>query len=155
MAREHPVLDQPVPVIAPGHTFASITDKVTGVVLTRQTPFWWYGAFLVTAGIAGMLGVSLAYLVFKGVGIWGNNQPVGWAFDITNFVWWIGIGHAGTLISAILLLFRQTWRTSAPDRSKRTISTPPSATRVSTSRCGRLSFMIGRDLPALPGGKEA
>ena len=60
-----------------------------------------------------LLLVSLAtYLVMKGIGIWGNNVPVGWAFDITNFVWWIGIGHAGTLISAILLLLRQTWRTS-------------------------------------------
>ena len=59
-----------------------------------------------------MLLVSLTYLVVKGIGIWGNNVPVGWAFDIINFVWWIGIGHAGTLISAILLLFRQQWRTS-------------------------------------------
>jgi molybdopterin-containing oxidoreductase family membrane subunit len=56
--------------------------------------------------------VSLSYLVLKGIGIWGNNQPVGWAVGITNFVWWIGIGHAGTLISAILLLLKQTWRTS-------------------------------------------
>ena len=56
--------------------------------------------------------MSLTYLVVKGIGIWGNNIPVGWAFDITNFVWWIGIGHAGTLISAILLLLKQTWRTS-------------------------------------------
>ena len=56
--------------------------------------------------------MSLAYLVVKGIGIWGNNVPVGWAFEITNFVWWIGIGHAGTLISAILLLLKQTWRTS-------------------------------------------
>ena len=54
----------------------------------------------------------LAYLVFTGIGVWGNNQPVGWAWDITNFVFWIGIGHAGTLISAILFLFRQKWRTS-------------------------------------------
>jgi molybdopterin-containing oxidoreductase family membrane subunit len=59
-----------------------------------------------------LLFVSLTNLVVKGVGIWGNNIPVGWAFDITNFVWWIGIGHAGTLISAILLLLRQQWRTS-------------------------------------------
>ena len=59
-----------------------------------------------------LLLVSLTYLVVKGIGIWGNNIPVGWAFDITNFVWWIGIGHAGTLISAILLLLKQTWRTS-------------------------------------------
>src|SRR5690606_20361615 len=61
---------------------------------------------------AVMLLASLSHLVMEGIGIWGNNQPIGWAWDITNFVWWIGIGHAGTLISAILLLFRQTWRTS-------------------------------------------
>ena len=59
-----------------------------------------------------MLGVSVSYLFWEGIGVWGNNSPVGWAWDITNFVWWIGIGHAGTLISAILFLFRQNWRTS-------------------------------------------
>src|SRR5690242_15448251 len=59
-----------------------------------------------------LLLVALTWLVLKGIGVWGNNQPVGWAFEITNFVWWIGIGHAGTLISAILLLLRQQWRTS-------------------------------------------
>ena len=59
-----------------------------------------------------MLHMALGYLVLKGIGIWGNNVPVGWAFDIINFVWWIGIGHAGTLISAILLLFKQQWRMS-------------------------------------------
>jgi molybdopterin-containing oxidoreductase family membrane subunit len=99
-------------VIAPGHTFGSVTDKIASIVLSRSAPLWWYGAFLVAGGITAMLGVALTYLVFEGIGIWGNNQPVGWAFDITNFVWWIGIGHAGTLISAILLLFRQAWRTS-------------------------------------------
>ncbi len=102
----------PVPVLAAGHTFASITDAVTSVVLTRGTPLWWYGAWLVTGSLALVLLGSLSYLVVEGIGIWGNNQPIGWAWDITNFVWWIGIGHAGTLISAILLLFRQTWRTS-------------------------------------------
>ena len=56
--------------------------------------------------------MAIGNLLLKGIGIWGNNIPVGWAFDIINFVWWIGIGHAGTLISAILLLFRQQWRTS-------------------------------------------
>jgi molybdopterin-containing oxidoreductase family membrane subunit len=101
-----------VPVIAPGHTFVSITDKITSIVLARRTPLWWYAAFLAFSSLAGVLFASLGYLVFSGIGIWGNNQPIGWAFDITNFVWWIGIGHAGTLISAILLLFRQTWRTS-------------------------------------------
>jgi molybdopterin-containing oxidoreductase family membrane subunit len=100
------------PVIAPGHTFASITDKITSIVLAKKTPLGWYLGFLFVAQFAALLLVSLTYLVFKGVGIWGNNQPIGWAFDITNFVWWIGIGHAGTLISAILLLFKQSWRTS-------------------------------------------
>jgi len=104
--------DDLVPVIAPGHTFASITDKVTSVVLTRHTPLGWYAGMVLALTLAGVLAGSLAYLVTEGIGIWGNNQPVGWAFDITNFVWWIGIGHAGTLISAILLLFKQTWRTS-------------------------------------------
>jgi molybdopterin-containing oxidoreductase family membrane subunit len=99
-------------VIAPGHTFGSITDKITAIVLTHRTPLWWYGTFAVVSFFAALLFVSLAYLVVEGIGIWGNNQPVAWAFDITNFVWWIGIGHAGTLISAILLLLKQTWRTS-------------------------------------------
>ena len=100
------------PVIAPGYTFGSVTDKISSIVLTRRTPVGWYLGFLTAAGLATLLLVSLTYLVVKGIGIWGNNVPVGWAFDITNFVWWIGIGHAGTLISAILLLLKQTWRTS-------------------------------------------
>jgi Ni/Fe-hydrogenase subunit HybB-like protein len=99
-------------VIAPGHTFGSITDKITSIVLTHRTPLWWYAGFAVVSSGSAMLLISLSYLVVEGIGIWGNNQPVGWAFDITNFVWWIGIGHAGTLISAILLLLKQTWRTS-------------------------------------------
>src|SRR5690349_20244138 len=72
----------------------------------------WYAGFGAMFVLVIVLLVSLSYLVFKGIGIWGNNQPVGWAIGITNFVWWIGIGHAGTLISAILLLLRQEWRTS-------------------------------------------
>ncbi len=101
-----------VPIVAPGHTAASVGDAITSIVLTRRTPLGWYLVFGVAATLAAVLLLSLWTLVVEGVGIWGNNQPVGWAFDITNFVWWIGIGHAGTLISAILLLFRQTWRTS-------------------------------------------
>ncbi len=99
-------------VITPGHTFGSITDKISSIVLTQKTPIGWYLGLLTAAAMAGLLLVSLLYLVVSGIGIWGNNIPVGWAFDITNFVWWIGIGHAGTLISAILLLLKQTWRTS-------------------------------------------
>ncbi len=100
------------PVIAPGYTFGSVTDKISSIVLTRGASHGWWLGFLVAFLLANMLFVSLGYLVLKGIGIWGNNQPVAWAFDITNFVWWIGIGHAGTLISAILLLLKQTWRTS-------------------------------------------
>jgi Ni/Fe-hydrogenase subunit HybB-like protein len=100
------------PVIAPGYTFGSVTDKISAIVLTRGASYGWWFGFLVAFMLANMLFVSLGYLVLKGIGIWGNNHPVAWAFDITNFVWWIGIGHAGTLISAILLLLKQTWRTS-------------------------------------------
>jgi len=100
------------PVIAPGHTFSTVTDKISAIVLTRKTPVGWYVGFGVAFLLAGLLFISLANLVVQGIGIWGNNVPVGWAFDITNLVWWIGIGHAGTLISAILLLLKQTWRTS-------------------------------------------
>jgi molybdopterin-containing oxidoreductase family membrane subunit len=100
------------PVIAPGHTFSSVTDKISSIVLTRRTPIGWWVGFLFAFALANVLMISVAYLLVKGTGIWGINIPVGWGFAIVNFVWWIGIGHAGTLISAILLLLKQTWRTS-------------------------------------------
>jgi Ni/Fe-hydrogenase subunit HybB-like protein len=100
------------PVIAPGHTFGTVTDKISSIVLSRGTPLGWWFGFLFAFLLTNVLLVSIAYLVFKGTGIWGINIPVGWGFAIVNFVWWIGIGHAGTLISAILLLLKQTWRTS-------------------------------------------
>jgi molybdopterin-containing oxidoreductase family membrane subunit len=102
----------PAPVIGPGHTYRTITEKLTSIVLTYNTPLSWFiVTFLGFTLLMGLM-VALTYLFAKGIGIWGNNVPVGWAFDIINFVWWIGIGHAGTLISAILLLFKQDWRTS-------------------------------------------
>ena len=100
------------PVIEPGHTFASVTDKISALTLKRKTPLGWYIGFAISFMLLQMLLFTITYLVMTGIGIWGNNIPVGWAFDIINFVWWIGIGHAGTLISAILLLLRQEWRTS-------------------------------------------
>src|SRR5579871_1890108 len=100
------------PVIAPGHTLGSVTDKISSIVLTRKTPIGWWFGFLIAFALANVLMISITYLLVKGVGIWGVNIPVGWGFAIVNFVWWIGIGHAGTLISAILLLLKQTWRTS-------------------------------------------
>jgi len=98
--------------MGPGLSYRTITDKLAAVVLTRQTPLSWFFIFAVGFALLQGLLISVTYLLARGVGIWGNNQPVGWAFPIINFVWWIGIGHAGTLISAILLLFKQDWRTS-------------------------------------------
>src|SRR5438874_1686798 len=103
---------QSAPVIEPGYTFGTVTDKISSIVLTRPTSNGWFVgfglAFLVTMGLLYAIG----YLFVRGIGIWGVNIPIGWGFAIVNFVWWIGIGHAGTLISAILLLLRQSWRNS-------------------------------------------
>jgi molybdopterin-containing oxidoreductase family membrane subunit len=97
-------------VVAPGQTFRSITEKIVRIVLTPHTPMGWFALFTVAGGGAVMLLTAVTWLFLKGVGIWAITQPVAWGFAIINFVWWIGIGHAGTLISAILLLFKQTWR---------------------------------------------
>ncbi|MDQ3818667.1 MAG: hydrogenase, partial [Acidobacteriota bacterium] len=101
-----------VPLIEPGHTFASVTDKISSLVLKRRTPLGWFIGFAISFMLFQLFMLTVTNLVFTGVGIFGTNQPVGWAMPIINFVWWIGIGHAGTLISAILLLLRQEWRTS-------------------------------------------
>ena len=99
------------PIVAPGHSPGSVTDQITAVVL-NETPRWWWVAFGFSFLLVLVLLQALTKLLFEGTGIWGLNIPVGWGFAIINFVWWIGIGHAGTLISAILLLVRQEWRTS-------------------------------------------
>jgi molybdopterin-containing oxidoreductase family membrane subunit len=95
-----------------GHSFRSITDKISAIVLRRPTGMGWQAAFGVSSLLLLIFTVVVVYLLAVGVGIWGINIPVAWAFAITSFVWWIGIGHAGTLISAILLLLHQKWRTS-------------------------------------------
>ncbi len=100
------------PVILPGHTYATITDKLSAIVLSRRTPLGWYMGFMAGMSLVGILTLAICYLIYRGVGIWGINVPVAWGFAIVNFVWWIGIGHAGTFISAILLLLKQTWRSS-------------------------------------------
>jgi molybdopterin-containing oxidoreductase family membrane subunit len=99
-------------LIGPGHTFRSVTEKIAGIVLTRATPKSWFAGFTLGFLLLLVFLYAVGYLFVRGVGIWGINVPVGWGFAIVNLVWWIGIGHAGTLISAILLLFRQEWRTS-------------------------------------------
>jgi Ni/Fe-hydrogenase subunit HybB-like protein len=117
MSPEEPKLESDMaaataPVIEPGHTYASVTDKISAIVLTRPTPRLWYLGFGLSFIFVLVLLYGSAYLLTVGVGIWGINIPVAWGFAIVNFVWWIGIGHAGTLISAILLLLRQKWRQS-------------------------------------------
>lgn len=98
--------------LTPGQSMGSVGDSISDVILTKKPPKAWYIGLGIALLLVGLLNLSITYLLFKGVGIWGVNVPVGWGFAIINFVWWIGIGHAGTLISAILFLFRQDWRTS-------------------------------------------
>src|SRR5260370_32341523 len=98
------------PVLEPGYTFTSVTDKISSIVLTRPTSLGWVVGFTFTFGLVMILTVSLAWLIIKGVGIWGINVPIGWGFAIVNFVLLICIGHAGTLISAILVfLIQELW----------------------------------------------
>jgi molybdopterin-containing oxidoreductase family membrane subunit len=108
----HEPAPEPSPFLRPGHTFTTVTDKISSIVLTRKASRGWLFGFAVSFLLLQGLLFTIALLFYYGVGIWGINVPVGWGFDIVNFVWWIGIGHAGTLISAILLLLRQKWRTS-------------------------------------------
>jgi molybdopterin-containing oxidoreductase family membrane subunit len=103
--------DEP-PVLGPGQTFGSMTDTIADAVLTRPIGLGWLAGLAIGMGLVAILMAAVTYLFLIGVGIWGINIPVGWGFAIINFVWWIGIGHAGTLISAILLLLKQTWRNS-------------------------------------------
>jgi len=100
------------PIVEPGHSYASVTDRISAIVLGKRTPRGWWVGLAIAFSLFLLLQVAVAYLMVRGVGIWGINIPVGWGFAIVNFVWWVGIGHAGTLISAILLLLRQKWRTS-------------------------------------------
>jgi hypothetical protein len=100
------------PVLAAGHSYASVTDKISSIVLVQGTKRGWWLGFALAFALFMVFNMAVAYLLYRGVGIWGINIPVAWGFAIVNFVWWIGIGHAGTLISAFLLLMRQTWRQS-------------------------------------------
>ena len=102
----------PEPALVKGdHDFASLTRLVTDINL-RPTPKAWYLAMMAANALLMVLLGSIGYLIWEGIGIWGLNNPVGWGWAIINFVWWVGIGHAGTLISAVLFLFRQDWRTA-------------------------------------------
>jgi molybdopterin-containing oxidoreductase family membrane subunit len=99
-----------IPLVQNQRGFAWISDRIAGVA-EGKTPLWWWMAFVPSLSFATLLLCMLAYQISTGVGVWGDMRPVMWGWDIINFVWWIGIGHAGTLISAILFLLRQRWRT--------------------------------------------
>jgi molybdopterin-containing oxidoreductase family membrane subunit len=99
------------PLVKPGSTFHDITNDMSRVSENKAPRGWWI-AFGISSTFVLIFTLCVGYLFYRGVGVWGNTQPVYWAWDITNFVWWVGIGHAGTLISAILFLFRQRWRTA-------------------------------------------
>ena len=99
------------PLVLNKRNFHWITEKICGIV-EAKTPTWWWWCFITALCIASFTGMGLVYLVSTGVGVWGNSNPVNWGWAIVNFVFWIGIGHAGTLISAVLCLLKQKWRTS-------------------------------------------
>jgi Ni/Fe-hydrogenase subunit HybB-like protein len=105
-------LGYPARLMRPGETFRSVTDQIGGIALDHPREKIWWTAFIPSFCLLTVLLVALTYLVFMGIGIWGVNIPIAWGFAIVNFVWWIGIGHAGTFISAILLLLLQKWRTT-------------------------------------------
>ena len=104
----------PEKVIGPGHDYGTVTDEIGGVVYRPflKTPPQMFIGFACAFLLVNLLMVAVTWLFVRGVGVWGIVIPVAWGFAIVNFVWWIGIGHAGTLISAILLLLKQDWRTS-------------------------------------------
>ena len=111
-SRRPPDPDVKLPVIGPSQTFNTVTTQISSVILSRKTPWQWWAVFSFAVFLLGGFVVAITWIFGKGVGIWGIEIPVAWGFAITNFVWWIGIGHAGTLISAFLLLLNQSWRSS-------------------------------------------
>lgn len=104
--------DHRAPLVLGGLDYSGITEVVTDIAERPKPPKVWYIALGISSLWAGILGACILHLIFTGVGVWGNRSPVFWGWPIVNFVFWVGIGHAGTLISAILFLFRQNWRTS-------------------------------------------
>jgi len=106
------VLGYPAEMIGPDESYSKISDQVAGINLKHPRPKFWFIGFTIAFTLFLVLCGAVSYLLYRGVGIWGINIPVAWGFAITNFVWWIGIGHAGTFISAILLLLFQKWRTT-------------------------------------------
>ena len=121
MASVNPVIDidntneEPgtrTPLVLGGLDYAGVTETVCAPWEAENPPKIWWLVFAAAVSLLLVLGGCVNHLLMKGVGVWGNNNPAYWGWPIVNFVFWVGIGHAGTLISAILFLFRQNWRTS-------------------------------------------
>ncbi|HET6334829.1 MAG TPA: NrfD/PsrC family molybdoenzyme membrane anchor subunit [Polyangiales bacterium] len=112
MSASKPIAEIGETPLVPAHVDAAFVSNEVCRVTEKPAPIGWWLVFGLALMFLGVLGVSVGWLFWNGIGSWGNNSPIAWAWDITNFVWWIGIGHAGTLISAVLFLFRQKWRTS-------------------------------------------
>ncbi len=106
------VLAYPAEMIGAKETYEKVSDQITGIPIRQPNAKFWFVGFTIAFALFLLFCVAVGYLLYRGVGIWGINIPVAWGFAITNFVWWIGIGHAGTFISAILLLLHQKWRTT-------------------------------------------
>jgi len=111
-ARRVTPLNYPARLIGPGESYESVTETIGSIVLHHPRPRLWWAGFVVAFALLMMFLMAVTVLFLRGIGVWGVNVPVAWGFAIVNFVWWIGIGHAGTFISAILLLVQQPWRTS-------------------------------------------
>ena len=105
-------LGYPAEMIGPHETYAGVSEQITDIPLKHPNPRFWFIGFTISFSLFLVFCTAVTYLLYQGVGIWGIQIPVAWGFAITNFVWWIGIGHAGTFISAILLLLFQKWRTT-------------------------------------------
>jgi molybdopterin-containing oxidoreductase family membrane subunit len=110
------VFDEPlkgrVPLVLGDETLSSVTDRICAPIETKKWPSWWIMTLAGSAGLIGLFLISVSYLFYVGLGIWGLHNTAYWGWAIVNFVFWVGIGHAGTLISAILFILRQKWRTS-------------------------------------------
>ncbi len=105
-------LGYPSNLLGPGQTYESVNETIGSIVLRKSQPASWWLGFVIAFALLMVFFLAISWLLIRGVGIWGINIPVAWGFAIVNFVWWVGIGHAGTFISAILLLMFQHWRTA-------------------------------------------
>jgi hypothetical protein len=119
------------PLILGSKTYHQITEDICRPTEAAPSKEWIYGFIAAVAGL-GLYLFSVIWTIWNGIGSWNLNRTIGWGWDITNFVWWVGIGHAGTLISAILLLFRQKWRTG--------VNRAAEAMTICRHLCGSVSY---------------